>query len=240
MQLISKIVVPSIAVLVTVAMIKLGFWQLDRAEFKSQKQQIINTRVNQAIRHLPAEIIDVDEWQYYQVKVRGEYLNDIGFVVDNVVNKSVAGVNVVTPLKIAGSDTLILVNRGWLAWGNDRTFLPSFDTPAGELSVSGLLVRAPQDPYYLKDPDDSGQYKQLWSQLDLKRFKKLNDADVQPLILVLDKDQVGSFEYIQQPQGDTWIARHKAYAFQWFGLAIAAIIIIIVLGYKQLIKKEKT
>ena len=240
MRVISKIVVPTLAVLLAAGMIKLGFWQLERAQFKSEKQLIIDTRMNQPLRQLPADKIHADEWQYYQVNVRGEYLGDLGFVVDNVINKSIAGVNAVTPLRIADSDTLILVNRGWIAWGYDRTFLPNIDSPHGQVSINGLLVPVARDPFYLKDPDDSGQRKQLWSQLDLQRFIKLYGNNVQPLVLQLDENQPGSFEYIWQLQDDTWIARHKAYAFQWFGLACTLIIIMIVVGYHTLFKKEKT
>ena len=238
MQIISKIIVPCIAVFISVAMIKLGFWQLDRADYKAQKQLTINSRLGEPIRQLGGEIVDAQQWQYYRVTVSGEYQSERGFIVDNVINKSIAGVNAVTPLMISDSKTQILVNRGWLAWGNDRTFLPAIQTPDGSLSLTGLLVPAAEDHFYLKSPDGSEQGKQLWSQLDLQRFQKLSDNAVQPLILLLDKGQPGSFEHIWQFQGDTWIARHKAYAFQWFGLALALIVIILILGYKHLIKKE--
>lgn len=235
----SKIVVLSITVLAVVAMVRLGFWQLDRAQFKRDKQQIIDTRINQPQRQLPAELIAADEWQYYRVKVQGEYRDDIGFVVDNVINQSVAGVNALTPFVIADSETMILVNRGWIEWGQDRTFLPNIDAPDGVVNLSGLLLPAPENPFYLTDPDDSGQPRQLWTQLDLQRFKNLHGDNVQPLIFLLDENQPGSFEHAWQYQGDTWIARHKAYAFQWFGLALTLTIIMAALGYQYAVKREK-
>ena len=75
-------------------------------------------------------------------------------------------------------------------------------------------------------PDSS----QLWSQLDIQRFNRLTESEVQPLILILDQGQPGAYEHTVQFQDDTWIARHKAYAFQWFGLAATLIIIMIVPG----------
>lgn len=240
MWVISKIVVPAAAVLLAAMMIKLGFWQLDRSEFKAQKQMIMNARLNQDTRQLPASLVDIDQWQYYKVKVEGEYVPDLGFLVDNVVHDSIAGINTITPLRISGSDTLILINRGWSQWGSDRTFLPRIDTPEGSVSLTGILVPAPEDPFYLKNPDASGEDKQLWSQLDLQRFKTFSGNPVQPLILLLDKDQPGSFTHTWQFQGDTWIARHKAYAFQWFALAFTLVIIMIVTGYNYFINKERT
>ena len=240
MQLISKIIIPSIVLIMTVSMIKLGFWQLERAQFKAEKQLIIDTRMTQHVRQLPADLLEIEDWQYYQVNVEGEFLPEIGFFVDNVVHNSIAGVNTITPFRLFGSDALILVNRGWTQWGNDRTFLPIIDTPDGSVSLTGVLVPAPGDPFYLKSPDDSDESKKLWTQLDLQRFKKSTGNVVQPLILLLDKDQPGSLTPIWQFQGDTWVARHKAYAFQWFGLAFTLIVIMIVLGYNNFIKKEKT
>ena len=238
MRVISKIIVPCLAVFLCVAMIKLGFWQLDRADYKAQKQLIVDNRLSQPVRELSGDIVEAEEWQYHRVSVRGEYQSGQGFIVDNVINKSIAGVNAVTPLMISDSQTLILVNRGWLAWGNDRTFLPAIQTADGNTRLTGVLLPAAKDLFYLKNPDDSEQQKQLWSQLDLQRFEKLTDNAVQPLILLLDKGQPGSFEHIWQVQGDTWIARHKAYAFQWFGLAFTLIVIIIILSYKHLIARE--
>ena len=128
------------------------FWQLERAEFKIEKQSIIDTRLDQSARPLSGSIVDSDEWQYYRVNVSGMYRPESGFLVDNVVNHSVAGVNVVTPLKIEGTQTLVLVNRGWLAWGADRSFLPAVQTPEGPVKLAGVLVPAAQDHFYLKDP----------------------------------------------------------------------------------------
>lgn len=238
-QKISKFAIPSIALILALLMLKLGFWQLDRADFKAQKQSTIDTRIHQSERRLPAGPVDAGQWQYYRVKVEGDYLPELGFIVDNVVHNSVAGVNIVTPLRISDSDTLILVNRGWTEWGNDRTFLPIIDTPEGTVSITGVLVPAAEDIFYLKNPDEYGLAEQLWTQLDIQRFMKLTDSAVQPLILLLDGEQPGSYRHTWQFQADTWIARHKAYAFQWFGLAITLIVLMAVLAYNHITKKEK-
>ena len=239
-SVISKIILITLAIVTILVMVKLGWWQLDRSAFKAEKQMMINSRISQSFRELPESIISAPKWRYYKIVVRGEYLPELGFLVDNIVNNSVAGVTVVTPFEIQGSDNLILVNRGWVSWEADRRTLPIVQTPQDEIELAGILIPPQQDHFYLKDPKDSKELEQLWSQLDFKRFEEKTVHPVQPLILVLDSNQPGSYEYIEQFREDSWVARHKAYAVQWFGLAITLMIITLVLIYKYWIRKETT
>ena len=230
---ISRLVGYLVAIALIIAMIGLGFWQLNRAAYKAEKQQNMDQRIGVETQQLPSHIVDAEEWAFFRVSVSGEYLPELGFLVDNIINKSVPGVSAVTPMRIKGSQTLILVDRGWLGWAEDRTFLPVVETPEGDLDITGLLVPAAKDHFYLTDPETSGERKQLWSQLDINRFINMTSNPVQPLILILDDGQPGSYEFIWQIQDDNWIARHKAYAVQWFGLALTLLVITVLLGYKH-------
>jgi len=227
-----------IALVAIIAMVKLGIWQLDRSTFKAQKQATITARLNEPIRKLPETVVKSSEWRYFNVSVKGQYLPELGILVDNVVNNSIAGVSVVTPFEIEGSETRILVNRGWIPWGVDRRILPTVETPKDTIELYGLLIPPLEGHFYLQDPQDSKEHEQLWSQLDFKQFEQNNSQPLQPLILVLDENQPGSYENIETLSEDEWIARHKAYAVQWFGLAITLMIITIILIYKYLIRKE--
>ena len=223
----------SVLALVLVAiMLKLGVWQLDRSQFKATKQTMFNQRISQNIKQLPVDLVSVEDWSYFRVTASGEYLSDAGFFVDNVVNQTVTGVSVVTPLQIQDSENLILVNRGWLPWGVDRTFLPAIQTPTGKVDLTGLLIPATEGHFYLDDPDESSELSNLWLQLDLQRFIRTTENPVQSLILILDQDQPGSYESIWKLQDDNWITRHKAYAFQWFALAIALLLITLIMNIK--------
>ena len=235
---ISKILLLVLALVLVAIMIKLGYWQLDRSAFKAEREMEISQRLEHPVKQMPLIQLDSQQWRYYQVNIKGQYLPDLGFLVDNVVHESVVGVSVVTPFEITGSDYLILVNRGWQPWGADRQTLPQVQTPAQQVELSGRLVPATEDHFYLQDPEDSLEPSQLWPQLDLNRFIKTSPKSVQPLILVLDTDQAGSYQHIVQFHYDGWVARHQAYAIQWFALALTLTIITIVLSYKFWMKKK--
>ncbi len=172
-SLFTKQIFLSVMAMVLIAMmLKLGFWQLDRSHFKATKQAVYSQRISQPVKQLPAEFVNADDWSYFKVRISGSYLSASGFFVDNVVHQSVTGLAVVTPFKILGSETLILVNRGWLPWGTDRTFLPVVNTPDGTIELTGLLIPPSEGHYYLSNPDDTNERANLWLQLDLQRFKK--------------------------------------------------------------------
>ncbi len=234
-----KLLLNGLALVLMAIMLRLGMWQLDRSEFKAEKQSSYSQRVVQPIQEFPCEVVNANDWSYYKVQVSGEYLPESGFFVDNVVNNTVTGLLLVTPLKITGTEILILVNRGWLPWGVDRTFLPVIETPDQDVQLTGLLVPATEGHFYLGDPEQSNEPDNLWLQLDLQRFEKSTDSPVQPLIFILDPDQPGSYEHIWQLQDDSWIARHKAYAVQWFALAATLLLITVVLNLRAANKDKE-
>ncbi len=229
----TKLLLNGLALVSMVIMVRLGIWQLDRSEFKAEKQTVFTQRAAQPVQELPTGLVNKDDWSYYNVQINGQYQADDSFFVDNVVNNTVTGLLLVTPLRIANSEHTILITRGWLPWGVDRTFLPAIQTPDEKVTLTGLLVPAAEKHFYLNDPDKSDEPDNLWLQLDLKRFMELTDYSMQPLILVLDSGQPGSYERIWQLQDDSWVARHKAYAVQWFGLALMLLIITLVLNFRS-------
>ena len=74
-----------------------------------------------------------------RVEVRGEFVPQHTVFVDNRIHQHQPGYHVATPLRIAGSQRYVLVNRGWVAGNRDRS-LPQVDTPAGEQLVQGMAV----------------------------------------------------------------------------------------------------
>ena len=55
-----------------------------------------------------------------------------------------AGYDVVAPLKLAGSERFVLVDRGWVAQGPRRAELPAVPPPAGMQTVIGRVNLPPQ------------------------------------------------------------------------------------------------
>lgn len=118
------------AIVVIAVFVRLGVWQLHRAEQKAQLQAAIDDH-----KHLPAIALTGDsqfspESRFRRVVVRGRFDPDKQVLSDNQVLRSQAGVRVLTPLRIANSGRYVLVDRGWIAFGPNRE-IPGLQTARG-------------------------------------------------------------------------------------------------------------
>lgn len=103
-----------IALLFAALFVRLGFWQIERLRERRAYNAPIEARVALepvAPRDLPR---DPGEAIHRSVRVSGEYDYDREIVLTLRSRQGSPGVNLLTPLRIAGSDTAILVNRGWV------------------------------------------------------------------------------------------------------------------------------
>ena len=58
-----------------------------------------------------------DDLRFYRVVAHGTYQPQYQLLIDNRVQDGRVGYYVITPLRIGGSNTLVLVNRGWVPMG---------------------------------------------------------------------------------------------------------------------------
>ena len=108
------ILLAAIAVIVAGVCIRLGFWQLDRL----QERRVENARVAAGIAGEPIEIDriggDSTQSRAQRVRVRGTYDFEHEVVLLNRSREGAPGVHILTPIRLAGSDTAVVVNRGWV------------------------------------------------------------------------------------------------------------------------------
>lgn len=225
-----------VAAVLLPVLIGLGFWQLDRA---GQKTEIRDTYAARG-RMEPVEVnrhkLDADRLDFRRARVRGRYRGDLTIYLDNRVLDGVPGYEILTPLDTGaqddGGERFILVNRGWIPWGESRQSLPDVDTPPGPLEISGRL-RAPSQEYFtLADETDAGGFQPLWQNLDLERYGRVTGLPLSPLVLEMDPGEpdAGGFVRRWPEYDDAWIDRHKAYAVQWFALALTLMVLYVALN----------
>ena len=210
--------------------ISLGNWQLSRADEKNARQEQLDRLSQQPTVKLPGVRVKLEEFQYREVEIRGEYLPSHTIYLDNKTYKGVAGYHVITPVKLANSKLHVLINRGWIAAGLDRKDLP--DVPPleqGEVTVTGTVVSPEQKMLQLSGEVLTGA---VWANLDIQRYHETTGLELQP-ILVLQEDQLDDGLVRQWDRPDSGSARNIGYAIQWFSLAATAIIIFIVLNVKR-------
>jgi surfeit locus 1 family protein len=204
------------------ALIALGIWQLNRASQKEALQNEYDARSQQPPIALGAKQVDREQIRYYKVSATGTYDFAHQFLVDNRVLDTKVGYYVVTPLKISGSDTLVLVNRGWVIGNPDRRILPKANGPRDTVRVQGVAV-VPHDKVFqlAKEPEIGAQWPKVWQRVNIKRFANAVNQPVQPFVILLSPDSNAGGFTRKWKRLDTGIAINEGYAFQWFSMALA-------------------
>lgn len=227
-----------IPTLVTVAllytMISLGFWQLDRAEYKQNLQTIIESRVGQLPVSIDKVSMDNDMWLFHPVKITGKYNSARQIFLDNQVNNTQAGYSVFTAFQLQNNQ-YILVNRGWLPVGNDRSQLPDIDLSNANVlqSITGVLSPVPAKGLVLSDSANNyNNWPVVLQYIDIAEIQRQTGYSFMPMVLILDVDNDNPLQ--PMPYSISMRSeKHTAYAFQWFALSLALIIIYIVVNLKR-------
>jgi surfeit locus 1 family protein len=218
-----------LAALVITTMLQLGNWQLSRAREKESRQEQLDMLSREPPVALPEVPVKLEDFQYRRVEVRGVYVPAHTIFLDNKINQGVAGYQVITPLKIGTSSMHVLVNRGWVVADADRTKLPSIATPDGQVTVSGTATTALQKTLELSKEVVSGP---VWANLDPTRYAAVTGLAVQP-VMILQQDDVNDGLVRKWTRPDSGSAKNWGYAFQWFSMALAVLIIYLVLSVKR-------
>ncbi len=226
-------------------MARLGIWQLDRLEWRrSLNARVMEQQAADPLA-LDQETLDLDLYsmEYRRVIVTGVFLPEDEIVLRNQVwlgeFGSQLGVKLFTPLLIDGTDTAILVERGWIpeSDADDRAAY----LEAGMVTVSGQLRRAETD-YDLNemlhpDPTLAPNQSRLetWNNLDLERLSSQMDVALLPIYLQrIPTEEQTAPPYASPPEFDLSEGPHLGYAFQWF--AFAALLLV---GYPFFVQRQE-
>ena len=86
-----RFLIPAVLIVATIAFLaSLGFWQLDRANEKRAIEASIQ-KANTGIVELIADENRLLEKEYYQVRLKGQYLSNKQFIYDNQIIDQVSG-----------------------------------------------------------------------------------------------------------------------------------------------------
>jgi cytochrome oxidase assembly protein ShyY1 len=228
------------SVLLTVAgvlvFVRLGVWQLHRADFKEEL-----LRRYAAAASAPAQAFDAMADQppvdvYPRVRVQGHYRADRVYLLDNPKHDSMGGVEVYVPFQPMHNDRLLLVDLGFLP-GNGTDKPPQLPPLSSDVqTLQGVYQPAPGKGFELGGNAlaQQMQWPKTSIYLDLDQVAADLHARLFPRVLVLDADpasiyvRVHTLDLSSMPP-----ARHRAYAYQWFTFAIAAVVIFVVLHRKR-------
>ena len=213
-------------------MISLGFWQLDRAEFKDTLQQKIEQRKNLAVAGIDELAESAEDRRFYPVSFTGEYDTAHTFLLDNKIFKGRVGYHVITPVKY-GDNKAILVNRGFIKQGKTRESLPEIESFNGKITFNGLLDMEPSRGLVLaENVQDVSRWPVVLQYADIAELSQLLGYELYDMMLWLGEDEPGSYQY-DLPALNLNSAKNNGYAFQWFALSFALLMIYIFVNTKR-------
>jgi len=220
--------VPTLAALVAVALTGfLGHWQQERAAEKRALQREFDARNEQLPVMLDAGARD-PALRYRQAVARGEWYLPGQIFVDNQVRHGVAGYHVITPMKLQGADTYVLVNRGWIARGPTYPVPPVAEVAGGQVQVAGQLSLPLARFLELSNESVQGS---VWQNLTMERYRLAMHLDVLPFVLLAHDARPPLENITERP--DAGADKHVEYMFTWYSLAATVIALWVVLNTKR-------
>jgi surfeit locus 1 family protein len=228
--------IPALATLVALVLfVHLGNWQADKGERRAAEMQQFKVRAQQGAYLVGPTLLEPSQIQDAPVTVRGHYLPAQQFYIDNRQVDGKPGVYLVSPLEISGSQTRVLVNRGWLPWSDRQSPLPTVATPGGELQLSGIATVPSSKKFFLM-PEHRDERPNLWSRLDLERFTAQHSEPTQGFVILQNPDNPDSATdglVRHWPEPEDRVAMHRSYSMQWYGMAVALVIFFCVASVRK-------
>lgn len=206
-----------------VVMVNLGFWQIRRYYFK----QDILLRYHHNVSQQPYswyQFIKSSDKEFHNVKVEGFYLNHKTVLLDNRWHNKKIGYEVLTPFVVQDDSKVLLINRGWIPRGQDRSHLPEIKLITGWQTLQGYMIKPSVKRFILGNNIE--QYKSWPVRIQYINLHQIENAIDRPMhSYVLRLAPGTSSGFVRQ-----WKlvainpSKHMGYAVQWFAMSLALVI----------------
>lgn len=227
--------IPFVATLLLVALgVALGQWQDRRAGQKIALQQQLSARAAEAPYVLGPALQDAAQMEFRTVSVAGEFVTEWPLFLDNRPQQGKVGFYLVMPFKIAGSNTHVLVARGWLPrYTGEHDRLPEFGTPGGTVTITGSARFGMGKVMQLGQPA-TVKPGAILQNLDTAQFAAASKLSVQPFFIE-QTGPTGPGEKLVRdwPAPALGVEKHQGYAFQWYALAVMALLFFVITGFRR-------
>jgi len=172
---------------------------------------------------------------WHRVAVSGSWIpGDVVYLDNRPTDDGRVGFYVVMPLQLA-SGVVVLVNRGWLPRdANARTRIAPYETAAGPVDIEGVAL--PDEAHFIDLGNASPPVNSIWENFNFDKY--LRASGLHPLHLVIRQDN-----QVLDGLSRTWpdrgavlqgeINRHYGYTFQWYAMALAIGLLVVIYGFKR-------
>lgn len=203
-------------------LISLGIWQLHRA---TEKQTILDSWHAQQAKS-PVGINKLADMKGLNapLTVSGEFDQHRYWLLENRFFQGKLGYEVLMVFRTLAEEH-VLVNRGWVAALPYREQLPEFVTPQTQVTLLGSL-KPPTDFSLLQDKETKDTtWPQRVLEVDIQKMNQSYGVHLFPEILKLDAASMAALNVHNDLPVNVTPAKHRAYAFQWFSMALALLVL---------------
>ena len=208
------------AVLAAAVFTRLGFWQLSRLHERQRRNaEVLAAQRGRpdAFGSLPA---DTAAAHYRPALVTGRFDYEHELVLAGRTHLGSPGVELLTPVRIAGQDTAVLVNRGWVyspdAGSVDRARWHESDSAA----VAGYVEQYAPDAGSTQSTLDS----RIIRRVSRREIAGRIPYPLAPYYLVQTGDTADAKHPARRSIPALDDGPHRGYAVQWFAFAITALV----------------
>jgi surfeit locus 1 family protein len=220
------------AVLTTAVTARLGVWQLDRAQQKTNQQTSLNTRLAMpalGVQELARDSHVAADQHHRQVMLEGHWQARWTVYLDNRQMNARPGFFALTPL-LLDDGSAVLVQRGW--WPRDqadRTRIAAPAAPQGRVQLRGRVSHWPSALFEFAAAKELGPIRQ---NLELNDFARETGLALRPLSVLQLDEAVQPGAAASMPADGLkrqWLMpaasvdKHHGYAAQWFALSALSI-----------------
>lgn len=199
--------------------VRLGVWQLARLHEKVRRNTSIAAQQLQPSTELASVPRDTAGAHYRKATVTGRFDYDQEVVLGARTHQGSPGVDLLTPLRITGSDTAILVDRGWVYSPDgasvDRTRWRERDSA----TITGYIELYASDPSVTRFARDPRLVRRV-SRAELGSRIRYPLA---PYYLVATGDSADGAHPARRELPALDEGPHRSYALQWFAFAAIAL-----------------
>ena len=222
-------------------MARLGIWQLDRLH----QRRAFNARVSAQIDRPPLELSgealasDLPSMEYRQVTVVGEYDFEHEVALRNQAMNSQWGVDLITPLHIAGTNQTVLVNRGWIPGNDFESGNWQKYAETGQVEIHGIIRDSDTQPQIGRRndviPGPGDPRLMAWNLMNVGGIARQIPYQILPVyVQQAPEPALTGLPQPSLPTLDLTEGPHMGYALQWFAFAA-----VLGIGYPFYIRRQE-
>ncbi len=227
-----KLVLLLLAIAMECLLLRLGFWQLARGNEKQVQIEALQ-KVLREKKSIDLATASAQSRAYQWARGNIRFQTDTQLLLDNQRRGDKVGV-VIYQLGISDSGQAFLIDLGWLPVTGVRQF-PNPAPIHGVYTLEGLLLPPPSPGFAIGTAlSEMDSNRLLLTRLELTniatRLKQTLAARVlrpDPIINIGFKRDLDVLQNTLPPE------KHQAYALQWFGLAVAWLLLCVFVGRRK-------